>query len=69
VQVALCEAGVTAVARVRIDVARPGVDYDAVLYDARIGALVAQTAARPQAKPTVATTLAAIRAEIGGARC
>jgi formylmethanofuran dehydrogenase subunit B len=69
VQVALCEAGVTAVARVRIDVARPGVDYDAVLYDARIGALVAQTAARPQVKPTVATTLAAIRAEIGGARC
>jgi formylmethanofuran dehydrogenase subunit B len=69
VHVALCEPAVAAAARVRINVARPGVDHDAVLYDARIGALVAQTAARPQAKPTVAATLAAIRAKIGGAPC
>ena len=69
VHIALCEPGVVAAARVRIDMARPGVDHDAVLYDARIGALVAQTAARPQAKPTVAATLAAIRAKIGGAPC
>jgi formylmethanofuran dehydrogenase subunit B len=69
VDVALCEPSVAAPARVRIDVACPGIDYDAVLYDARVGALVAQTAARPRPKPTVATALAAIRAEIGGAAC
>jgi len=69
VHVALCEPGVAAAARVRIDVARPGVDHDAVLYDPRIGALVVQTAARSQDKPTVAATLAAIRAEIGSAPC
>ncbi len=69
VDVALCEPSVAAAARVRINVARPGIDHHAVLYDARVGALVARTAARPQARPTVAATLAAIRAEIGGASC
>jgi formylmethanofuran dehydrogenase subunit B len=69
VHVALCEPSVAAAARIRIDVARPGVDHDAVLYDSRVGTLVAQTAALPRAKPTVAATLAAIRAEIGGGRC
>jgi formylmethanofuran dehydrogenase subunit B len=69
VDVALCEPDVSAAARIRIDVARPGVDHDAVLYDSRVGTLVAQTAARPRAKPTVAATLAAIRAEIAGGRC
>jgi formylmethanofuran dehydrogenase subunit B len=69
VHVALCEPGVAAASRVRIDVACPGVDHDAVLYDSRFGTLVAKTAARPRAKPTVAATLAAICAEIGGPRC
>jgi len=69
VDVALCESGVDAPARVRINVACPGVDHDAILYDARVGALVSRTAVRPGAKPTVAAALAAIRAEIGGAPC
>jgi formylmethanofuran dehydrogenase subunit B len=69
VHVALCESGVAATARVRIDVAHPGVDHDALLYDPRVGALRAQIAARPQAKPSVAATLAAVRAKIGGAPC
>jgi len=69
VDVALCEPGVAATARVRIDVARPGVDHDAIVYDARVGGLIARSASAPAAKPTVAATLAAIRAKLGGAPC
>ena len=69
VEVALCALDVAVTARVRINVARPGVDHDAVLHDARVGGLVARAASAPAPAPTVAATLAAIRAQLGGAPC
>jgi formylmethanofuran dehydrogenase subunit B len=69
VDVALCAPGVEAEARVRIDVAQPGADCDAILYDPRVGTLVVRPAAAATDKPSVATTLAAIRAQLGGAPC
>jgi formylmethanofuran dehydrogenase subunit B len=57
-----------ATARVRFAVARPGVDSDAVLYDAGVGTFVARAAAASPA-PTVAAILRAIRQTLGGAPC
>ena len=54
--------------RVRLDVGRPGVDHDAVLYDPRVGGLVA-ISAKSTGAPRVAAALAAIRARISDPSC
>ncbi len=70
VAIAICDAHVRfpTVPRVRLDVGRPGVDHGAVLYDPRVGGLVACSATAPAA-PSVAATLAAIRAQIDFPPC
>ncbi len=55
-------------ANVRFEVGRPGVDHDAIFYDARVGTFVARPAASPAGR-SVAQTLAAIRARLGGPPC
>ena len=55
-------------AKVRFAVGRPGVDHDALLYDPRVGTFVARPAASPAGR-SVAQTLAAIRARLGGPPC
>ena len=69
VAIALCGAGAPPNADVHFAVARPGVDGDAILYDARVGALVAQKSSAARSGPTVASTLAAIRARLEGPPC
>jgi formylmethanofuran dehydrogenase subunit B len=69
VDIALCTAGVGAKARVVFDVARPGVDSDAVLYDPRVGALVVQRGRAAITAPTVGAALAAIRARLEAPSC
>jgi formylmethanofuran dehydrogenase subunit B len=69
VDIALCAADSPARARVRFAVARPGVDSDAILHDDAAGALVARTATAASNAPTVAATLAAIRARLEQPSC
>ena len=47
-----------------ITVARPGIDHNAILYDPRLGGLVAHTATTPSSTPSVATVLRAIMAAL-----
>ena len=58
-----------ATAHVRFAVARPGVDSDAILYDAGVGTFVARRAAAASSAPTVAAILRAIRQTLGGPPC
>jgi formylmethanofuran dehydrogenase subunit B len=69
VDIALCAAAAGVEARVVFDVARPGVDGDAVLYDARVGALVVQRGRAASTAPTVGAALAAIRARLEAPPC
>ena len=69
VDIALCAGGVGPKARVMFDVARPDVDGDCIVYDPRVGALVAQRRQRASAAPSVGAALAAIRARLEAAPC
>jgi hypothetical protein len=69
VDIALCGSRARPVARVTFAVARPGVDCDAVLYDPRVGTLIARRSPAATTAPTVATTLAAIRARLEAPPC
>jgi formylmethanofuran dehydrogenase subunit B len=54
--------------KVRITVARPGVDHDAVMHSSDIGTLVAVTASARSAAPSVAEALERIAAGLGQAQ-
>ena len=69
VDIALCGSSARVKARVVFTVARPGADADGVLYDASVGTLVARQSTRGRTTPTVATTLAAIRARVDAPLC
>jgi formylmethanofuran dehydrogenase subunit B len=69
VDIALCGSRARPVARVTFAVARPGVECDAVLYDPRVGTLIARRSPAATTAPTVATTLAAIRARLEAPPC
>ncbi len=69
VDIALCAAEAPVQARVRFAVARPGVEYDAILHDDGAGALVARKAATTSKAQTAAVTLAAIRARLEQPPC
>jgi formylmethanofuran dehydrogenase subunit B len=66
--IALSAYGAPGSARVSFAVARPGVDSDAIIFVDSVGAFVAKSASGATA-PTVAATLAAIRAALSGPPC
>jgi len=69
VAIGLCGAGARPIARVQFTISRPGVECEGILYDARVGALVACRASATRTAPTVASTLAAIRARLEAPPC
>jgi formylmethanofuran dehydrogenase subunit B len=63
--IALCAPGVPDAARVSFAAARPGLDSDAILFDAAVGGFVARRAAAASPALSVAAILSTIRRELG----
>jgi formylmethanofuran dehydrogenase subunit B len=63
--IAVCAPGAPAAARVSFAAARPGVESDAILFDAGVGTFVALCASAASPAPSVGEILSAIRLRLG----